>query len=387
MTTQRFHRASVIAVMAAMVAGCQINKSANPLSPTIAGPIEGVQITPPNILEPAQDWQIRMRDQPIRLMFRNAGTSGVRPLSYTVEIASDPAFKSVVFKRTDIAPGSGETTTFQLTDTLPTGHTYWWRVRAEDGANVGEWSKPVSFTAITPVTLGAPVPQSPTGTLLTTVPEFKVGAGSKSGPYQGIVYTLQVANDSAFRSIAAIFIVPEAGSQTTVAQNYSFLNDKTYYWRVQAKDTGQSEAVSAWSTVRSFSTAVPAPTPAPDPGGVFGGGDTSKCGPPYKTDPLGILQCHRNAYPATMSENQYVSFLRGSSKDFNRAGVAGGPFGLLVKDGGANCGGYSCDIICAGQGNSQKQWDVLIDGRYANWGTPLTLATHPLMKVRPCEIQ
>ena len=46
----------------------------------------------------------------------------------------------------------------------------------------------------------------------------------------------------------------------------------------------------------------------------------------------------------------------------NAAGVSGGPFGILEKASGNNCGGYSCDIICSGQGNAQKQWDVLIDG-------------------------
>jgi hypothetical protein len=370
-------------VMAASVAaGCQVSKSANPLSPAIAGPIEGVVISAPNLLEPGQGWQIRMRDQPIRLMIRNGGTSGVRPLTYTFEVAADAAFNTIVFKRTGVAPGD-EITTSQLPDTLPTGRTYWWRARAEDGANVSEYSKAASFVTITPVVLGAPNPVSPTGTITNTAPEFKVTPGTKSGPIENTVYTLQVANDQGFSSIAAIFTVPESGSQTTIAQNYGFLNDKTYYWRVQAKDTGDSQAVSPWSSVKSFTTAAVA-APAPIPGGG-GGGDTSKCGPPYKNDPLSILQCHRNAYPEHMSESQTVAFLKGSARDFNRASIAGRPFGVLVKTSGNNCGGYSCDIICAGQGSNQKQWDVLIDEKYANWGTPMTEAGGAT--IRPCEIQ
>jgi hypothetical protein len=54
-----------------------------------------------------------------------------------------------------------------------------------------------------------------------------------------------------------------------------------------------------------------------------------------------------------------------------------------VKESGNNCGGYSCDIICAGQGSSQKQWDVLVDEKYARWGSPIGDG----QRVRPCEIQ
>jgi hypothetical protein len=372
-----------VVLAASAAAGCQVSKSANPLSPAIAGPIEGVVINAPNLLEPGQGWQIRMRDQPIRLMIRNGGTSGVRPLTYTFEVAADAAFNTIVFKRTGVTPGD-EITTLQLPDTLPTGRTFWWRARGEDGANVSEYSKAASFVTITPVVLGPPNPVSPTGTITNTAPEFRVTSGTKSGPIQNTVYTLQVANDQGFSSIAAIFTVPESGSQTTIAQNYGFLNDKTYYWRVQAKDTGDSQAVSAWSSVKSFTTAAAAPAPEPVPGGG-GGGDISKCGPPYKNSPITIIQCHRNAYPTNMSASQTVAFLKGVARDMNRANIPQGPFGILQKRSGHNCNGYSCDIICSGQGNNQKQWDVLIDGKYATWGTPMTAAGGARVDV--CEIQ
>ena len=84
-----------------------------------------------------------------------------------------------------------------------------------------------------------------------------------------------------------------------------------------------------------------------------------------------------------MSESQAVAFLRAGARDLNRASVSGGPFGILVKESGNNCGGYSCDIICSGQGSSQRQWDVLVDEKYARWGTPMHGGE---MKVRPCEI-
>jgi hypothetical protein len=369
----------VIAVAAA--AGCQVAKSSNPLSPAVAGPIEGVAISTPNLLEPGQDWHIRMRDQPLTLMFQNADTSGQRALFYTFEIATDPGFNSIIFKRTGVPPGN-VVTSFQLPDALPYGRTYWWRARAEDGANVGEYSKVVSFVAVTPVDLGAPRPSSPSGPIATTVPEFKVNAGSRSGPAEQIQYTVQVANDQGFSSISALFVVDEAGSETTIAQNYGFLNNHTYFWRVRARDTGDSQALSAWSSVQAFTTAYVAPAPAPPPGG--GGGNPRQCGPPFQNDPIGILQCHRDRFPEHMSSGQAVDFLKASARDLNRAAVAGGPFGILQKRSGNQCNGYSCDIICAGQGSGQRQYDVLIDEKYANWGSPISGGG---TRVDVCEIQ
>ena len=50
-----------------------------------------------------------------------------------------------------------------------------------------------------------------------------------------------------------------------------------------------------------------------------------------------------------------VDFLAQSAKDLTAAGINGAPFGILVKPGGYNCNGYSCDILCAGNGSSQRQ--------------------------------
>ena len=352
--TSRFRSGLVLAIAAISIsgaAGCQMSKSSNPLAPTVAGPIAGVTITTPNPLEPGQDWQIRLRDQPLKLMIQNADTSGQRTLGYTFEVATDSAFNQIIFSRTGVPAGDG-ITTLQLPDALPTGRTYWWRARAEDGANSGSYSKVVSFVALAPVDLGAPRASSPSGTIDTIVPEFKIGAGNKSGPYDHIVYILQVGNDQAFSSIAWTFVADESGSETTVAQNYSFLNDRDYYWRVQTKDIGDSRAVSAWSATQVFHTAKPAPKPPPGGGGgPAGDGDWQSCG---STPGEAIVQCVRNAvYRQSTLENAFditkrVAWL-----------LRGRGYGLLIKDGGENVigwRGYSFSIsrICLPNGNIIK---------------------------------
>lgn len=341
-TSKFISAAAVAAISLAGAAACQMTKSSNPLAPTVAGPIAGVVISSPFALEPGQDWQIRLRDQPVKLMIGNAGTSGVRTLSYTFEVASDAAFNQIVFKKTGV-PAGAETTTLQLPEQLPTGRTYWWRARAEDGANVGEYSKVVSFVAVAPVVLGTPSAFSPSGAITTTAPEFKIASGGKSGPYERVIWTLQVANDPGFSSIAAIFVAEENGGQKTINENYNFLNNRTYYWRVQARDLGDSQAFSNWSSVLSFVTPAPPPPPPPPPtgggGGPIGNGDWRSCG---STPGAAIVQCVRDAVYRQSTEQQAFDITKRVAWLLRGQG-----YGLLIKNGGENIiswQGYSFSI-------------------------------------------
>jgi hypothetical protein len=88
-----------------------------------------------------------------------------------------------------------------------------------------------------------------------------------------------------------------------------------------------------------------------------------------------------------MSSADLVALMRAIARDLNASGIAGGPFGILRKSGGNQCHGYSCDVLCAGQGDSQRQWDVLSDVHSTNapmWAGPNTL---PGIRVDVCEIQ
>jgi hypothetical protein len=88
------------AAAAVFLSACQVEKSSNPLSPALAGPVAGVVISTPNLLEPGQDWEMKSRDQPLKLLFQNADTNGARPLKYSFDIANDAEFKNIIFART-----------------------------------------------------------------------------------------------------------------------------------------------------------------------------------------------------------------------------------------------------------------------------------------------
>src|SRR3954466_8634897 len=115
----------LVGLLSAVFAGCEAKKSSNPLSPSVAGPIPGVDITAPKLLEPAQGFKFKESQQPIKLLIENASSTGVRPLSYTFEVATDNGFTTKVFSRSGVAAGSGRTSV-QL-DRLEIGRGYFWR--------------------------------------------------------------------------------------------------------------------------------------------------------------------------------------------------------------------------------------------------------------------
>ena len=51
--------AAVCAALLFTLAGCEAQKSETPLSPSVAGPIPGVEITAPRLLEPSMGTKIR----------------------------------------------------------------------------------------------------------------------------------------------------------------------------------------------------------------------------------------------------------------------------------------------------------------------------------------
>ena len=95
-------------------------KTSTPLSPSIAGPIPGVNITAPTTIQPTVGAKVPNDQQPLTLVVGNASTSGVRPLTYVFEVAADAGFSSVLFSRQSIPPGAGGQTSLRLPDALAT---------------------------------------------------------------------------------------------------------------------------------------------------------------------------------------------------------------------------------------------------------------------------
>src|SRR5476649_963033 len=184
-----------IGVLAAALSltACEASKSSSPLSASVAGPIPGVNISAPKMLEPIAGSKISIEKQPVTLLIENASSNGVRPLNYSFDIATDAAFSNKVFSRDAIAQGDGGRTSLRMTDTLATGHTYYWRARAQDGANTGPYATALSFDIFTPIVIDVPVLKSPApnATVLEIRPKFTVGDAARSGPVGAITYLIE----------------------------------------------------------------------------------------------------------------------------------------------------------------------------------------------------
>jgi hypothetical protein len=267
-----------------LVTACETSKSANPLSPSVAGPIPGVEITAPKPLSPQANASVTSDQQPVTLTVENASSTGQRPLSYRVEVAADAGFSTMVFSKDGITPGGNGRTSVQLADKLAADRTYFWRVRAQDGANTGPFSDTLKFSVVTPVTIGAPalVSPAPGETIDANPPTLIFANADVTGPAAGIKYLLQVATDQAFTHIVFSAAGTPQSNQTRVTPEAALLAATTFYWRVRAS---AGDVTGPWSATGSFKTSAapsePSPTPPPPPpgggGGGGGGGSTGNC--------------------------------------------------------------------------------------------------------------
>jgi hypothetical protein len=265
----RKHAFTCIGLAALAMGACTTSKSADPLSPTIAGPIPGVDITPPALMQPSTGAKIAVNQQPLMLVVLNASTSGVRPLTYLFEIAADVDFSNKVFSRDGIAPGGNGQTSLRLQDALAPGRTYFWHARAQDGANTGPFSAAAAFEVFTPIVINAPVLTAPTGNVKTASlhPRFTWNNAPRSGPAGAIRYIVELANSDSFANKLAIWTVDEQSGQNNFDSPSDLPVSQQIFWHVRAFDP---TTIGPWSDTQVFQTPalVVVVTPTPGVGGT-----------------------------------------------------------------------------------------------------------------------
>jgi hypothetical protein len=262
----RFAAAAGLLVAVSALVSCESSKSSNPLSPEVAGPIPGVTISAPRMLEPAAGQRIPDERQPVTLLVENASTSGVRPLTYSFDIAVDANFNTKLFSRTGVAPGDGGRTSLRLPDLLAAGHTYFWRARAVDGANEGPYANAAAFEVYTPTVIDAPALVSPgiNVTIDMLRPRFTFNNAARSGPVGAVSYLVEVADNDAFANKAAQWTGAEQPNQTTLDIPVELAYNKIYFWHVRGYDSttlGPFSATRAFATVSGQTPSYPGPEP------------------------------------------------------------------------------------------------------------------------------
>jgi hypothetical protein len=271
----RCPRRLALVALLPLLAACETTKSANPLSPSVAGPIPGVEITAPTPLQPAINANVQSDQQPITLTIENATSNGKRPLTYRVEVAADAGFSTIVFSKDNISPGGDGKTSINLSDKLASDRTYFWRARAQDGANTGPFSAAVKFSVVTPIQIGAPTLVSPINDAIVdeNPPHLVFNNAPVTGPAGAISYLIQVATDQAFTQLVYSESGGAGSNQTQYTPGAALLTSTTFYWRVRAS---AGNVVGPWSATGVFKT----PAPASSGGGGGGGGGGTPPPPP-----------------------------------------------------------------------------------------------------------
>jgi hypothetical protein len=256
-------RLALIGVLAPIVAaGCSSEKSRNPLSPNVAGPIAGVTISTPKTLQPSNGSELTVGSN-IDLLIENATTNGERPLWQHVEVALDSAFASKVHTNEKLALGPNGQTSYRVPAGLSGGRTYYWRVRALDGANTGSFSNGAMFKLVIPVVIEPPVPMSPVGDATTTTrsPALVLRNTAITGPAGAVTYYFQLATDAGFANVVFNGSAPRTGGESTSLQLPELAAGARYFWRAYGSDGSNH---STWGPLQAFQTpAPPAPTPPP----------------------------------------------------------------------------------------------------------------------------
>ncbi len=174
----------------------------------------------------------------------------VSVIHYQLQISVDSNFSTTAYDHSDL-------TISQITipvGTLNNFTKYYWRVRTTNSFGTGQYSSVWNFTTILNIP-AAPVLLSPLNSAnsisLTPLLDWD------DNPYS--TYRVQISTDSIFSVSGTLINVSDSSSQYQV-QPGTFINNVTYFWRVNATN---SQGTGPWSVIWHFTTIVSAPVAPP----------------------------------------------------------------------------------------------------------------------------
>lgn len=361
----RARRIVGVGLAAVLGLACQQTKSANPLSPDIAGPIPGVTISAPKPLEPFAGQTMESTQQPLTFLIENSSTTGVRPLYLQFQLAADEGFQQVLHTADRLTPGDGGRTSYRLTQTLGAGGTYYWRSRALDGANTGPYSAARSFSLTEPVVIETPIPVQPAGQITTVTPPFVVQNGRISGPAGPVQYFIEVATAADPGAIALrMQVTPGSNGTTSISAGSPAPYGTILYWRTYATNFTIQSPPSPWVGFRT----PDAPTPGGGGGGTGGGGGGGGPVGPARTISIDealqiIINVHNTLgidLGSRSTRDSRIAFLNSAAATIHyghsRFNAKGPDSNWCVKDAG---GGrpQSDDVLV--RCNSRDAWDLV----------------------------
>jgi hypothetical protein len=252
--TLKFAPISAVLALMTITAACTSN---TPLQPTPgsgstnSGSAAATSSTTAGLASPADGAKIPHLSQPVTLTVTNALSTSTAPQTYTFEVATDSAFANIVYSKSGVPAGTGQTS---LTiDKVKPATTYYWRARDINGATVGPTTAAKTFAIGPEIILQAPAPVSPAQNgSANGKATLTVANAQTTGPVTQLMYQFDVSDSSSFGNIVFTTKVAEqAGGQTSTPVNATLTGSANYYWRVQVSDA-PTGITSPFSSVFSF---------------------------------------------------------------------------------------------------------------------------------------
>lgn len=178
---------------------------------------------------------------PITLILRWNASVGAE--MYRLQLSTDSLFGSFLVNDSTL------TDTLRQVGPLSNKMKYYWRVNAKNTGGISSWSEVWKFTTIV-TKPSTPNLVSPTNGAIDQPITLTLKWNTS---VDASLYRLQVATNPTFTTI----VYDDSTLTDTLQQVEPLLNSTLYYWHVNAKNVG---GTSAYSTYRSFTTIVAAPT-------------------------------------------------------------------------------------------------------------------------------
>ncbi len=197
-------------------ASLSFRMNSTPSTPVVLSPREGEVIS----------------DSTVALVISNSTDAEGDSLTYGFEVYSDSLLGNLVTSATGVEEGI-DSTIWLIDVPLEDNHQYWWRARADDGFEDGEWISPSSFIINSendpPGSFHLLTP--PDGGEVTTLkPILDWETSIDPDPGDQVTYTLFYGKDIPSQ------LQVEVGGESVYQIKTPLEDNQLYYWKVVAKD-------------------------------------------------------------------------------------------------------------------------------------------------------
>lgn len=185
------------------------------------------------------------------LTLQNASDPEGDALKYDFEVYADSSLTSLVTSQLNVSQISGQTS-WAVAQTLTDNLRYWWRARAFDGFEHGDWSSPLTFwvdgvpEAPSVATLVSP-PDSAGLPVFDLLPTFLWNVPVDSDPFDTAIYKMQLSFNPSFALSFSYDSLHQ--SQYTLTDSLPF--GTHLWWRVTSRD---KYGLTSVSTAKNFWT-------------------------------------------------------------------------------------------------------------------------------------